>query len=219
MDLSARGVAEVEHAARLLLESGYTVDIAYTSMLKRAIRSSWIILNELNQIYRPMVKSWRLNERMYGALEGVYKPGLAQVYGEDLVQQWRAGLVDRPPAMDSSHPHWHGNELKYHNISAPVPVTESLQDCIDRTLPLWKSRILPDLKAGRNVLIVAHRNSIRGIVKFIDEMGTEDIEKLSIPNGIPLVYKFDSNMKPIAHENSVRPLRGIYLEKKVHILC
>lgn len=214
VDLSQRGRAEIEHAARLLLERGYTIDIAYTSMLKRAIRSSWIILTEINQIYRPCVKSWRLNERMYGALEGVYKPGLAQVYGADTVQQWRAGLVDRPPPMDPTHPHWHGNEIKYKNSTAVIPNSESLQDCIDRTIPLWKSRILPDLKAGRNVLIVAHRNSIRGIVKFIDKIGTLEIQQVSIPNGIPLVYKFDREMNPIVHRKSVKPLSGIYLEKE-----
>eukprot|EP01038_Epipyxis_sp_PR26KG_P006832 gene6832-9354_t len=215
VDLSDRGRREIEHAARLLLERGYTVDITYTSMLKRAIRSSWIILNEINQIYRPVIKSWRLNERMYGALEGLSKPQLANVYGEEIVQRWRSGLYDRPPPMDPSHIHWHKNERHYSNLDPnDIPVTESLQDTIDRTIPLWDSHILPDLKAGRNVMIVAHCNSLRGMVKHIDGIGTLEIQKVGIPNGIPLVYKFDKNMKPMAHKNAAAPLRGIFLEKK-----
>ncbi|KAJ1442658.1 histidine phosphatase superfamily, partial [Ochromonadaceae sp. CCMP2298] len=166
------------------------VDIAYASMLKRAVRSSWIILNELNQIYRPVVKSWRLNERMYGALEGHSKPGLANLYGEEQVQAWRAGLMDRPPAMSPDHIYWHAQDRKYNKIPASlIPTTESLQDTIDRTVPLWESHIKPDLQAGRNVLIVAHRNSLRALVKHIDGIGTADIQKMSVPNGIPLVYK------------------------------
>ena len=215
--LSTLGEKEIEHAARVLLERGYTVDICYTSLLKRAIHSSWILLKELNQVYRPMIKSWRLNERMYGALEGIHKPTLAKQFGEKKVQEWRAGLVDRPPEMDINHPFYHSNELKYksqYDTDAPeIPRTESLQDCIDRTIPLLENSILPDLAMGRNVMIVAHRNSIRGIVKHIDNIGTLDIEKIGIPNGIPLVYKFDENLNPIRHQNAVQPLSGIYLEK------
>jgi 2,3-bisphosphoglycerate-dependent phosphoglycerate mutase len=215
VDLSQRGVVEIEHAARLLMERGYTVDITYTSMLKRAIRSSWIILNEINQIYRPVIKSWRLNERMYGALEGHSKPGLAKVFGKEIVQKWRAGLLDRPPEMNEDHLYWHGREMKYRHLQpSQIPTTESLQDTLDRAVPLWDSCIVPDLKAGRNVMIVAHSNSLRGIVKHIDGIGTDDIQKIGIPNGIPLVYKFDRNLKPIAHKNSQHPLRGIWLEKK-----
>eukprot|EP00981_Chlorochromonas_danica_P009632 scaffold2798_cov160-Ochromonas_danica.AAC.1 len=235
VDLSERGVLEAEHGARLMLERGYTVDICYTSMLKRAIRSSWIILNEINQIYRPMIKSWRLNERMYGALEGHSKPGLAKLFGEEQVQKWRVGLYERPPPMSIHHPYWHGREKKYLNyankyianynmpdkatatgnyINNVIPITESLQDTLDRTIPLWESHIMPDLRAGRNVLIVAHRNSIRGIIRHIDNIGVEDVHKVGIPNGIPLVYKFDKNMVPVVHRNAVAPLRGIWLEKK-----
>eukprot|EP01033_Poteriospumella_lacustris_P008410 gene8410-6072_t len=215
VDLSQRGVVEIEHAARLLMERGYTVDITYTSTLKRAIRSSWIILNEINQIYRPLIKSWRLNERMYGALEGHSKPGLAKVFGKETVQKWRAGLLDRPPEMTNDHLYWHGRERKYRHLDpAQIPHTESLQDTIDRVIPLWDSCIAPDLRAGRNVMIVAHCNSLRGIVKHIDEMSTDDIQKMGIPNGIPLVYKFDKHLKPIPHKNSQPPLRGIWLEKK-----
>ena len=215
VDLSDRGTREVEHAARLLLERGYTVDITYTSMLKRAIRSSWIILRELQQVYRPMIKTWRLNERMYGALEGLSKPELAVALGEELVQQWRAGLLEQPPPMTQDHLHWHGHERKYKGIDKKLlPTTESLQDTIDRTIPLWESQILPDLLAGRNVMIVAHANSLRGLIKHIDNIDTVGIQKIGIPNGIPLVYKFDKDMKPIVQHKAVPPLSGAYLEKR-----
>lgn len=136
-DLNERGVREVEHAARLLLERGYEVDVTYTSRLKRAIRSSWILMMELSQIYRPVYKSWRLNERMYGALEGMSKPGLAEELGEDLVQSFRTGLIARPPPMAPDHPHWHHGEKKYADLAPDeIPVTESLQDTMVRACVL-----------------------------------------------------------------------------------
>ena len=217
VDLSDRGVREMEHAARLLLERGHSVDICYTSVLKRAIRSSWILLRELHQVYRPMIKSHLLNERMYGALEGLSKPELAKELGEEIVQKWRAGLTERPPPVSESHLHYHQNEKKYARLGidpASIPITESLEDTIDRVTPLWDAQILPDLRAGRNVLIVAHGNSLRGIVKKIDNIATEDIQRIGVPNSIPLVYKFDTNMKPIAQRKAVFPLSGEYLEKK-----
>ena len=163
VDLSDRGVREMEHSARLLLERGHTVDICYTSVLKRAIRSSWILLRELHQVYRPMIKSHMLNERMYGALEGLSKPELAKELGEEIVQKWRAGLTERPPPVSETHLHYHQKEKKYARLGldlSAIPITESLQDTIDRVTPLWDAQILPDLKAGRNVLIVAHGNSL-----------------------------------------------------------
>ena len=215
VDLVERGRREVEHAARLVLASGYSVDVSYTSRLKRAIRSTQILLTELNQLYRPIYKSWRLNERMYGALEGLSKPGTAEELGEETVQQWRAGLYARPPPMSPNHPYWHKNERKYADLNPDdIPITESLQDTMERTLPLWNNRILPDLKSGQNVLIMAHANSLRGIVKHIDNLSDREIVDVTIPNGIPLVYKFDKNMKPIKQEKSVEPLSGEFLEKK-----
>ncbi len=215
VDLSETGRREVEHAAHLLLEKGYKVDVTYTSRLKRAIRSVFILLISLNQIYKPVFKSWRLNERMYGELEGLSKPAVAQQFGEEIVQEFRRGLHSRPPPMSETHPHWHGQERKYADLSAEeLPLTESLQDTMDRTTPLWETRILPDLKAGKNVLIVAHANSLRGIVKLIDNITAEDITKVGIPNGIPLVYKFDHEMRPLTQERAVYPLSGEFLEKK-----
>lgn len=213
-DLNERGVREMEHAARLLMERGFEIDMIYTSRLKRAIRSCWILIKELNQVYRPVFKSWRLNERMYGALEGLSKPGMASELGEDVVQGFRTGLTHQPPPMQPDHPHWHANERKYADIIDEIPVTESLQDTMDRTLPLWKSRILPNLRSGKTVMIVAHANSLRGIVKHIDQLDQDQIQAVAIPNGIPLVYKFDKSMRPIKLEGAVAPVSGEFLEQK-----
>lgn len=146
-DLSETGRREVEHAARLLLANGYTIDTVYTSRLKRAIRSTWFMLREIDQVYRPVFKSWRLNERMYGSLEGLSKPELAVQLGEDVVQQWRTGLFARPPPMQPNHVNWHANERKYADLSPDqIPVTESLQDTMERSLPLWNNRCSFSLK-------------------------------------------------------------------------
>ena len=188
VDLSPRGRREMEHAGRLLLERGYDIDVTYTSRLKRAIRSSWILLQELNQIYRPVYKSFRLNERMYGAFEGLSKPMLAQGMGKEAIQAFRTELDRHPPKMSPNHPYWHGNERKYADLeSTDIPDTESLQDTMDRTLPLWKTRIRPELEAGNNVMVVAHGHSLRGLVRHIDCLTAEQIQLVGIPNGIPLV--------------------------------
>lgn len=218
VDLSENGKREVEHAARLLLERGYTVDVTYTSRLKRAIRSSWIILKELGQVYRPVFKSYRLNERMYGALEGKSKIQSVIDFGEENVAAFRTGLSARPPAMSRDHPNWHGNETKYSDLDPScIPVSESLQDTMDRTLPLLIKRIIPDLLLGKTVMVVAHANSLRGVVKYIDDLSEEQITKVGIPNGIPLIFKFKAEggkLKPIVQEKSEAPISGEFMEKK-----
>ena len=260
VDLSARGEREVEHAARLLLEAGYDVDVAYTSRLRRAIRSCWILLRGLDQVYRPVFKSWRrlggaerkkddgdertrhyerrvaressargsltvappcrrLNERHYGALTGLSKPGLAAELGEDVVQAFRHGLHDTPPPMDGGHAYSDVGARKYGDLRE-VPSTESLQSCMVRTLPLWDDKIKPDLLAGRTVMVVAHGNSLRGLVKHIDGVSDGDISRVSIPNGIPLVYKFERSrgadlvVAPAESADGGGVLRGEFLEKK-----
>lgn len=214
-DLSERGKIEVEHAARLLLERGYEVDTIYTSRLKRAIKSTWYILREINQLYRPVFKSWRLNERMYGALEGLSKTQTAITMGEEKVQKFRVGLEGKPPPMTKNHPFYHGNERKYADLNInDIPVSESLLDTMLRTIPLWESRILPDLKSGKTVMIVAHANSLRGIIYHIDKLSKQDITNVAIPNGIPLIYKFDKNFNPIKSPNAQLPMSGEFLEKK-----
>ena len=215
MSLGSASRAQVEHASRLLLERGYTIDVAYTSRLKRAIRSTWILLQELNLIHLPVYKSWRLNERMYGALEGLSKPVMAMIEGESLVQQWRSGLDIRPPPMTRDDPRWAGNNPIYDDLErGSIPLTESLADCMERTLPVLESRILEDLRAGRNVLVVAHGNSLRGIVKHIDGISDDDIERVGIPTAIPLVFQFDLNLTPVQLPGAAGPLRGEFLERK-----
>lgn len=205
VDLSQNGRREMEHAGRLLLERGYTIDVTYTSRLKRAIRSSWILLQELNQVYRPVYKSYRLNERMYGAFEGLSKPLLAQGLGKDAVQSYRQDLDRRPPPMTSTHPHWHKNDKKYSDLDPKdIPVSESIQDTFDRTLPLWNSRIKPELESGNNVMVVAHGNSLRGLVQHIDQLTPEQIQAVGIPNGIPLVRLFKTSTKEKTHTRSYR---------------
>ena len=193
VDLAEDGVEQMKKAARLLTAGGYTYDVTYTSRLKRAIRSAWTISAETDQKHRPVFKSWRLNERMYGALEGLSKPLMAKELGEDVVQRWRRSFVTRPPPMAADHKHWHGYDRKYMDLVEEdmIPTTESLQDTMERTLPLWNSRIVPLLLDGQNVLIVAHGNSLRGIVKHIDNLSPEQIQSVTIPSGIPLIYKFE----------------------------
>jgi 2,3-bisphosphoglycerate-dependent phosphoglycerate mutase len=154
-DLSDRGIREVEHAARLLLEGGYEIDVVFTSRLTRAIRSARIILQEMNQVYLPVFKSWRLNERMYGALTGLCKKDTAVNLGSELVQEWRGSLRSRPPALGYNNPHWPGKERRYADLSLEqIPLTESLMDCMERTFPIWDEKIMYELRNGRNVMVV-----------------------------------------------------------------
>lgn len=183
-DLSERGYREVEHAARLILEGGYEIDVVFTSRLKRAIRSVWIILQEMNQVYLPVFKSWRLNERMYGALTGLCKSDTAQQLGAELVQEWRGSLNSRPPALKPSDVHWPGRDRKYADLTYDeIPLTESLSDCMERCLPIWKQKIMFELRGGKNVLVVAHANTLRGLVKVIDDVSDDDIRDVAIPTG------------------------------------
>lgn len=181
-DLSERGRREVQHAARLLLEGGYELDVVFTSRLKRAIRSAWIMLDEMNELYLPVFKSWRLNERHYGALTGLNKKQTADQLGYDLVQQWRGSLKARPPPVRVGDPFWPGYERKYADLSVDqLPVTESLHDCMERTAPIWEKKILYELRNGKNVMVVAHANTLRGLVKKIDNISDENIQNIAIP--------------------------------------
>lgn len=159
-DLTEQGTREMEHAARLLMEQGYEIDVVFTSRLRRAIRSVWILLQELNEVYVPVFKSWRINERHYGSLTGLSKTQTAERLGAELVQEWRGSLRSRPPPMAESHPYYPGRERKYADLTKDqIPLTESLLDCMERTIPLWENKIVYELMEGRNVLVVAHANS------------------------------------------------------------
>jgi 2,3-bisphosphoglycerate-dependent phosphoglycerate mutase len=197
-DLTARGVQECQHAARLLLEGGYEPDLVYTSRLKRSIRSARIVLQELRSLFLPVQKSWRLNERHYGALTGMSKSETAETMGASVVQAWRNGLKARPPAMSRDDPRYPGFDRRYADLSDDqIPLTESLLDTMRRTRPLWEYKIKRDLREGSNVLVVAHGNTLRGLIKVIDDVSDRDIQDVNIPAGIPVVYNFDRKLQPI----------------------
>jgi len=216
--LSERGVREVQHAARLLLEGGYEIDLVLTSRLQRAIRSAWILLEEMDQVYKPVFKSWRLNERMYGALTGLSKLDITRELGAAQVQEWRGSLTSRPPALSSQDEYWPGRDRRYADLrSDDIPLTESLLDCMQRTAPAMQ-KMLKEIKRGRNVLVVAHGNTLRGLVKSLDDIEDDAIRNVSIPTGIPIVYKFDRKMQVVAPPPSRREvcqehMRGLFLEK------
>lgn len=198
IDLSAQGYWEAQHAGRLLKEAGYTFDVAFTSVLKRATRTLQIVLGELDKMWIPVYHSWRLNERHYGALQGLNKKETAVQYSDEQVHQWRRGYAIRPPALaweDSRHPRF--NPQYAHVAMADLPSTESLQDTLARVLPYWREMIVPSLKQGQKVLIVAHGNSLRALVKHLDCLSDEEIVKLNIPTGLPLVYELNDSLKAV----------------------
>ena len=177
----------------MLMEGGYRIDVVFTSRLKRAIRSVWILLQELNEVYIPVFKSWRLNERMYGALTGLSKQETAQQLGHELVQEWRGSLRSRPPALTVTHKYWPGRERKYADLSMDeIPMTESLMDCMERTSPLWERRIKKELQNGNNVMCVAHANTLRGLVKTIDNIGDDEIQGTLLSGALYVTNAFDS---------------------------
>lgn len=200
VDLSEKGLEECRHAARLLKEGGYTFDEAFTSVLKRAIRTLWIILDELDLMWIQVRNTWRLNERHYGALQGMNKSDTAKQYGENQVHLWRRGYEVRPPALeltDKRHPRF---DPRYQGIGAnELPATESLKDTLSRVLPCWRHEIAPRLKEGKRILISAHGNSIRSLVKFFDDVSDDDIMNVNIPTGFPLIYEFDRELKAVNH--------------------
>lgn len=200
VDLSNKGQQEATEAGKLLKAEGYTFDYAYTSVLKRAIHTLWHILDEVDQAWLPVEKDWRLNERHYGALQGLNKAETAAKYGDDQVKLWRRGFAVTPPALEQSDDRYPGHDSRYRQLSAAqLPLTESLALTIDRVLPYWQSTIAPRVARGEKVIIAAHGNSLRALVKYLDNISDNDIIELNIPTGVPLVYEFDDNLKPIKH--------------------
>jgi 2,3-bisphosphoglycerate-dependent phosphoglycerate mutase len=197
IDLTEEGMAEAKDAGRLLKDCGYSFDVAYTSYLKRAIRTLWIVLEEMNQMWIPILPSWRLNERNYGALQGCSKTETEDRFGIYQVQRWRRGFSDRPPAMSQVDEGFHGNDPRYKTLApGEVPKSESLKDTLERFLPLWQERILPDLIQGKRILISSHGNTIRAIIKYIDKLSDREIEDVEVPTGVPLVYILNDDLKP-----------------------
>jgi 2,3-bisphosphoglycerate-dependent phosphoglycerate mutase len=200
VDLSPKGVEEAREGARLLKEGGYTFDVAYTSLLKRAIRTLWITQDGMDLMWIPVHRSWRLNERHYGALQGLDKAETAARYGDKQVLIWRRSYSDPPPALTPDDERYPGRDRRYASLSAEeIPLAESLQDTVARFLPYWHETIVPDLRAGQRVLIAAHGNSLRALVKHLDGVSDQEIVGLNIPTGIPLVYELDGDLKPLRH--------------------
>lgn len=201
VDLAEQGVEEARRAGELIQEAGLEFDMAYTSVLKRAIRTLWHILDVTDQMWLPVIRNWRLNERHYGALQGLNKAETAAKYGDEQVMIWRRSYDTPPPAMEQSDERWAGNLRVYRENLKPeeIPLTESLKDTVARFVPYYESEILPQVKNGKRVLIVAHGNSLRALVKYLDNVSEEEIVKLNIPTGIPLVYELDDDFKPIRH--------------------
>ena len=196
-DLSETGIAEAKKAGQILKEQGYTFDVAFTSVLKRAIRTLWIVLDVMDLMWIPVFRSWRLNERYYGALQGLNKSDTAAKYGEEQVLIWRRSYNVQPPAVGRTDERYPGNDPKYGDINVKdLPLTESLKDTSRRVLPYWQETVVPTMQSGKRVLISAHGNSLRALVKYLDNISDQDILSLNIPTGIPLVYELDENLKP-----------------------
>ncbi len=200
VDLSEKGVKEAHEGGRRLKQANFVFDVAFTSVLKRAIRTLWIVQDEMDLMWIPVEKSWRLNERHYGALQGLNKSETAKKQGEEQVHIWRRSYDVRPPALEKSDVRYPGNDPKYRHLDPrDLPLTESLKDTVDRFLPYWHQSIAPAIKSGQRVIISAHGNSLRALVKFLDDIPDKDIPNLNIPTGIPLIYELDENLKPVRH--------------------
>ncbi len=200
VDISEVGAAEAKKAGVLLKAHGYTFDVAFTSVLRRAIRTLWIVQDELDLLWIPVTHSWRLNERHYGALQGLNKAETAAKYGDEQVHIWRRSFATPPPALEKSDPRYPGSDPRYKSLpEQDVPLTESLKDTIARFLPYWHETIAPTIQAGQQTIIAAHGNSLRALVKYLDNIADEEIPSLEIPTGVPLVYELDDDLKPLQH--------------------
>ena len=198
VDLSEKGLQEAKKAGEVLKAEGYKFDIAYTSVLKRAIRTLWITLDELDLMWIPVIRHWRLNERHYGALQGLNKAETAKKFGEEQVKIWRRSYDTQPPALEQNDERFPGKDPRYANLTADeLPLTECLKDTVARFVPYWEGTIAPMVKTGKKVLITAHGNSLRALVKYLDNIPDEEIVGLNIPTGIPLVYELDKDMKSL----------------------
>ncbi|KAK0054621.1 phosphoglycerate mutase [Biomphalaria pfeifferi] len=199
-ELSQTGIQEAVYGGQLLKKGGYEFDIAFTSVLKRAIKTLYLIQEELDCHWLPVVRTWRLNERHYGALQGLNKSETAAKYGEDQVQIWRRSYDIPPPPLEKSDERWSGKSKQYADMDqGMIPACECLKDTVERTLPFWYDSIVPAIKSGKRVIISAHGNSLRGLIKYLDNVSDNDIVGLNLPTAIPLVYELDENLRPVKH--------------------
>ncbi|HYO83748.1 MAG TPA: 2,3-diphosphoglycerate-dependent phosphoglycerate mutase [Bryobacteraceae bacterium] len=200
VDLSDKGRTEAAKGAAVLKQEGYTFDVAHTSTLKRAIRTLWTILDGLDLMWIPVHHTWRLNERHYGALQGLNKAETAAKFGDEQVKIWRRSYDTPPPALTPDDERFPANDPRYRRVPEnELPLTECLKDTVERVLPYWNERIVPDITGGKRVIIAAHGNSLRALVKYLDNMSEAEIMELNIPTGVPLVYEFDESLKPLKH--------------------
>jgi 2,3-bisphosphoglycerate-dependent phosphoglycerate mutase len=198
VDLSEKGIAEAKEGGQVLQAQGYTFDIAFTSVLKRAIRTLWIVLDEMDLMWIPVQNSWRLNERHYGALQGLNKSETAAKFGEDQVKIWRRSYDIPPPPLEKDDPRYPGHEARYADLTEDeLPLTECLKDTVARFLPYWCEVIAPTIRTGKKVIVAAHGNSLRALVKYLDKISDQEIVGLNIPTGMPLVYELDENLEPL----------------------
>ena len=198
VDLSEKGIKEAHKAGQTLKKEGYTFDIAYTSVLKRAIRTLWITLDEMDLMWIPVIRNWRLNERHYGALQGLNKAEMAQKFGEEQVHIWRRSYDTQPPSLEKTDERYPGKDPRYSDLKeTEVPLTECLKDTVARFVPYWENVVAPSIKEGKQVVIAAHGNSLRALVKYIDNIPEDEIVGLNIPTGVPLVYELDDNLKSL----------------------
>jgi len=199
VDLTPAGVAQAQQAGRLLKAEGLDFDVAYTSVLKRAIWTMWHTLDQMDRTWLPVIKAWRLNERHYGALQGLNKADMARQYGEAQVMAWRRSYDTPPPALDAADPRSERTDVRYRALAqADIPLTECLKDTVARVMPLWNETLAPAIRSGQRLVIAAHGNSIRALVKYLDGVSEDAIVGVNIPNGIPLVYQLDAELKPIS---------------------
>ncbi len=200
VDLTETGVEQAKQAGRLLKAEGYDFDVAYTSVLKRATRTLWHTLDELDRTWLPVVHSWRLNERHYGGLQGLNKAETAKKYGDEQVLVWRRSYSTPPPPLEADDPRSERSDVRYAKLAPEqIPLTECLKDTVARVLPFWNESMAPAIRTGRRLVVAAHGNSIRALVKYLDGISDDDIVGLNIPNGIPLVYELDDDLKPLRH--------------------
>lgn len=198
VDLTEKGISEAKQAGQTLKAEGFKFDLAYTSVLKRAIRTLWLATDEMDLMWIPVIRHWRLNERHYGALQGLNKAETAKKYGEDQVKIWRRSYDIQPPALDKNDERYPGFDLRYKELTdSELPLTECLKDTVNRFVPYWENTIAPSVKSGKKVLITAHGNSLRALVKYLDNISENEIVELNIPTGIPLVYELDADLKPL----------------------
>ncbi|MHA1975502.1 MAG: 2,3-diphosphoglycerate-dependent phosphoglycerate mutase [Candidatus Hodarchaeales archaeon] len=198
VDLSEKGITEAITSGQVLRDGGYTFDVAFTSVLKRAIRTLWLALDEMDLMWIPVHRSWKLNERHYGALQGLNKAETAAKHGDEQVLIWRRSYDIRPPELEETDDRYPGKDRKYSNLTKDeLPKAECLKDTVARVLPYWHDTIIPTIKSGKQILIAAHGNSLRALVKYLDDVPNEEILKLNIPTGIPLIYELDENLAPI----------------------